>query len=80
MSNAPAHAAEHDQLMQLVAKVTEKSELIEGIVLITVGKDGRPCLGGNFSTPAIAMTILRQLAAAEDQVADVSIVKLPRDN
>lgn len=80
MSNAPAHAAEHDQLMQLVAKVTDKSKLIEGIILITVGKDGRPCIGGNFVSPTVAMGILRQLAAAENQIADVSQIDMPKDN
>lgn len=80
MSNAPAHSAEHDQLMQLVAKITDKSKLIEGTILITIGVDGRPCIGGNFVSPAIAMEILRQLAAAENQIANVSRVDLPKDN
>lgn len=80
MSSAPAHAAEHDQLMQLLAKVTDRSELIGAVILITIGCDGRPCVGSDLDSPATIHKVLREIAAAEDQIADVSEVKMPRDN
>lgn len=80
MTNAPAHATEHDQLMQLLAKVTCNSELIAAVVLITIGHDGRPCVGSDMDSPAMIHKALREIGAAEDQVADVSQVKVPRDN
>lgn len=51
MTNAPAHAAEHDQLMQLLAKVTDRSQLIGAVILITIGCDGRPCVGSDLGFP-----------------------------
>lgn len=78
MSNAPAHFAEHDQLMQVVAKIVNQSVLIDTVVLITVG-DGRPCIGGNLN-PTQVTELLRQLVAAEDDIEGVRRVDLPRDN
>lgn len=80
MSNAPAHAAEHDQLMQLLAKATRNSELIAAIVLITIGVDGRPCVGSDMDSPAMIHKALREIGEAEDQIADVSQVRVPKDN
>lgn len=79
MTNAPAHAAEHNILMQVVAKIVNQSVLIDMVVLITVGVDGRPSVGGNLE-PAQVVELLRQLIAAEDQIANVSQIKVPRDN
>lgn len=80
MSNAPAHVAEHDQLMQLVAKVLSQSELIGAMILVTIGTDGRPCVGSDLDSPATIHRVLREIAAAEDQIADISEVKVPKDN
>lgn len=80
MSNAPAHAAEHNQLMQLIAKVTDRSELIGAAILITIGHDGRPCVGSDLDSPATIHKVLREIAAAEDQVVNVSEIKILKDN
>lgn len=78
--SAPAHAKEHDNLTVLLAKSIEFSKLIDGVILITIGKDGRPCVGGNVDNPATMLRILRELAAAESLVEDVSKVLVPRNN
>lgn len=80
MSNAPAHAAEHDALMQLLAKVTDRSQLIGAVILVTIGHDGRPCVGSDLDSPATIHKVLREIGEAEGLVADVSEVKVPRDN
>ncbi len=80
MTNAPAHAAEHEQLLQLLAKATRTSTLIGGIVLITVGVDGRPCVGGDLDTPEQILSVIRQLAAAENLIDTVAEVNIPEDN
>lgn len=80
MSNVPIHAAEHDQLMQLLAKVTDRSQLIGAVILITIGHDGRPCVGSDLDSPETIHKVLREIAEAEDQIADVSEVGTPRDN
>lgn len=77
---APPHAKEHDELMVFLAKLVEKSDLIDGAILITVGKDGRPCIGGNIESPAHMLEILRQLVEAEDLIEAVKDVPVPRDN
>lgn len=80
MTNAPAHAAEHNTLMQLIAKIVNQSALIDTVILITVGVDGRPSIGGNVDHPGQIMEILQQLAAAEEDVEGVRRVDLPKDN
>lgn len=80
MSNAPTHVAEHEALMQLVAKVTGRSELIAAVVLITIGHDGRPCVGSNIDSPAMMHKALREIGEAEDQIVSMFQVRVPRDN
>lgn len=80
MNNVPAHAKEHDDLITLVAKITDSSKLIAGCIVVTIGVDGRPVVGGNLGTTAQIMNVLRQLAAAEDQIADVYKIDTPRNN
>lgn len=73
----PAHADEHDALMVMLAKQVETSRLIAGAILITVGVDGRPCVGANMDDPAAIMRILRELGAAEQHVEHVTEVDVP---
>ena len=77
---APAHAKEHDALMVMLAKQVETSKLIEGAILITVGYDGRPCVGGNMASPAHIMELLRVLGGAEGLVSNVAQVDVPGTN
>lgn len=81
MSNSPpAHAEEHHDLMQLVAKVIKHSALIEGMVLITIGVDGRPCVGANIEDPAVISAILRELGNAEHTIEGVRRIGRPVSN
>lgn len=77
---APAHSDEHNGLMQIIGKLVNQSELIDIAILVTVGTDGRPAVGGNLDNPAQITEVLRQIVAAEDQVATITQVDLPRDN
>lgn len=77
---APPHAAEHHELLQIIGKLVNKSILIEGAVLITIGVDGRPCVGGNVGDTAQIIEIMRQLVEAGDQAGEATQVKVPRDN
>lgn len=76
----PAHATEHNELLQLLGKATDKSQLIGAVVLITVGIDGRPMVGSNLGHEDEVYYLLRRLVAAEDQIAAVDKVDVPRDN
>lgn len=77
---APAHAKEHDALMVMLAKQIETSKLIEGAVLVTIGYDGRPCVGANIGNPAHVLQLLRSLGEAEDLVENVTKVDVPETN
>lgn len=78
--NAPIHAEEHTQLMQLVAKVTDKSRLIQAVIIITVGADGRPMVGSDLGDPGLVFGVLQQVMMAHDQIATVTNVDVPKDN
>ena len=80
MSNAPAHVAGHEDLLRIVMKVTDNSHLIACTIVITIGTDGRPCVGGNIDHPEQLLDILRQLADAENMIGDASKVDMPKDN
>lgn len=73
----PPHADEHDALMVMLAKQVEVSKLIRGAILITVGVDGRPCVGANLDNPAIVMRLLRGLGEAEQHIEGVAQVDVP---
>lgn len=77
---APPHAKEHHELLQLVGKLVQDSKLIDGMILITVGYDGRPCVGGNVESPEHIMELLRALGEAGSAVAGSSRVDIPKDN
>lgn len=80
MSNAPIHADEHEQLMQLIAKVTDKSEKIMAIILITVGTDGRPMIGSDLGDPGPVFAVLAQVTAAHGHIDNIVKVAVPKDN
>lgn len=78
MTVPPAHAEEHHTLMQLVAQVVEQSKLINGMILVTIGVDGRPCVGANIEDPAVISALLRQLGEAS--IAGVRSIGRPTSN
>lgn len=77
---APIHAEEHTQLMQLIAKVTDKSEKIMAVIVITVGADGRPMVGSDLGGPGFVFGVLQQVMAAHDQIATITNIDVPKDN
>lgn len=79
-TNAPAHAAEHNDLMQLVAKVTDQSELIACVILVTVGADGRPMIGSDLETPEAVLNVLAQVMDAHQYKAVVSKIDVLKGN
>lgn len=79
--NAPSHRQEHDELMQLIAKVAGSSQLIDAMVLITIGRDGRPCLGSDVEDPRVVLSILQQLVdAGTTNLVHVRKIEVPKDN
>jgi hypothetical protein len=78
--SVPAHAKEHNDLMVLLAKQIETSKFIEGAILITIGKDGRPCVGSNITSVPYVMELMRALGGAEDQIDSVVKVSIPGTN
>lgn len=67
----PAHSKAHDELSEIIARVSDSSGTIEGWILITVGKDMRPAISSNVGDAAGISSILRQLGNAEDKIASV---------
>lgn len=80
MNSPPVHAAEHDELLRLLAKATERSTTVHGVILITIGTDGRPCLGSDLGDPKVIHQVLRQIGGAEDKIANVAEVDIPHSN
>lgn len=78
-NNVPNHAKEHHELLQLVGKLVDRSELISGCILITIGTDGRPCIGGNMTASSMH-EIMTALGAAEEYAKPPVEVPIPRDN
>ncbi len=76
----PTHYRQHDELMQLVVKAAKSSDLISAVIVVTVGRDGRPAVGSNIESPALISDILRQLGEAEDSIEGVVEVAVPKDN
>lgn len=77
---APPHAKEHHELLQLLAKATENSKLVDHVVLITIGFDSRPCVGSSIPNPGTVLEILTQLGAATDALETVTEIDMPGDS
>lgn len=77
---APPHAKEHHELLQLLAKATEKSDLVGHVILITLGFDGRPCVGSSIPNPGAVLEILTQLGAASDALETVTEIDMPGES
>lgn len=77
---APRHSAEHTELMQLLARATEKSETIAYSVLVTVGVDGRPMVGTDLDSPEAVVEVLAQVVGAYSEIEQVTSVDIPKAN
>ncbi len=77
--SVPPHTPEHHELLQLVGKLVDKSKLIDCCILITIGVDGRPCIGGNMSAPDMHR-LMTELGAAEDLAKAPVEIPIPKDN
>lgn len=77
----PAHADEHESLIQLLAKSTSVDHSkVAGFVLITVGEDGRPMVGSDLDSPEIAFGVMYQLLVNAGLVENVHEVEIPEGN
>ncbi len=75
----PVHSPEHEQLLQLLAKATEHSRLVDDIILITIGFDGRPCIGGTIASPEQMLAVLRALGGAGEHLEDTREIDIPEN-
>ncbi len=76
----PAHADQHDELIEILAKMVEKCKLIEYVVMVTIGFDGRPVVGGNLDDSSQISDLFRQLVAAEDKISESYKIAISSDN
>lgn len=77
----PTHADEHQSLMTLVMKsINVPGSLIDGVLLVTIGKDGRPNITTNVENPAYAFALMQALIDAAPHVENVHRHELPEDN
>lgn len=76
----PVHAPEHEDMLRTCAKMVEASGTVEGLILITVGYDGRPCVGGNLGSAEDILVVLQQLVDYADLANPGRTIPLPRNN
>ena len=75
MSKIARHAPEHEELMQLVVRLFENFELIEDVVVVTLGFDGRVIVGSSMNEPSETHRLLREVGAWEDKIEFVEPVE-----
>lgn len=77
--NAPVHYKEHEELVQLIAKITGQSGPVQDFVIVTIGTDNRPMIGSSLPQE-VTMAVLAHLTMSQGDIASVTKVAVPKDN